>query len=464
MARVAIIGAGGYVFPMQLIGDMLSFPALQDVELSLMDIDLERAERTARATREVITHHGLAATVEVTGDQRAALSGADYVMVTFQVGELDAYEVDVAVPRRYGVDQPVGDTLGPGGVFRFLRSAPVFQRLASDVRELCPEALVLNYANPMAMNCWLLAELGTRIVGLCHSVPETSRMLAWLLDVPTEQLSIRVAGINHQAWFLKLSHGGTDLYPRLCETLNERYVRHQVDPSGLPLYREWGPSIYQGGQERVRTEIFNAFGLFQTESSHHASEYYPYFRKRPDLVNRFIPTRWDYFEVCSAHDESGQTDHLVASLKERLGPPKEYAALIVDAIESGTDRTVYGNVRNGDSVTNLPNAACVEIPCRVGADGLTPEIIGELPPQCAALNMTNINVQQLAVRAVLEQRVDHIYQAVMLDPLTSALLTLDQIRAMVDEMLTAEAHWLPEFAQPSVARSTSAATGVAASR
>jgi alpha-galactosidase len=211
MTKIAIIGAGGYVFPLRLIGDVLSFPELRDIELSLMDIDLDRAERTAGAARDLVAHHGFPTRIETTTDRRHALDGADYVVVTFQVGGLDAYRLDVEIPRRYGLDQTVGDTRGPGGVFRFLRSAPVYRGIAADMRELCPGALLINYANPMAMSCWFLERLGVTVVGLCHSVQNTSRMLARQLDVPYDEVNYLVAGINHQAWFLRFRQGDEDL-------------------------------------------------------------------------------------------------------------------------------------------------------------------------------------------------------------------------------------------------------------
>ena len=232
MAKVAIVGAGGYVFPLRLVGDLLSFPELRGSTLALMDVDAGRLERTAGAVRELVAHHGLATRVEATTDRRRALDGADYVVVTFQVGGLEAYRLDVEIPRRCGVDQTVGDTLGPGGVFRFLRSAPAYAEIAADMGELCPGALLINYANPMAMSCWYLDRLGVRTVGLCHSVQGTSRMLARALEVPYEEVDFRCAGINHQAWFLSFRRGEEDLYPRLRETMARRHLG-RAGASGL---------------------------------------------------------------------------------------------------------------------------------------------------------------------------------------------------------------------------------------
>ena len=450
MAKIAIIGAGGYVFPLRLVGDLLSFPELRDITLSLMDVDPGRAERTAVAARALVAHHGFPTRIETTTDRRQALAGAKYVIVTFQVGGIEAYRLDVTIPRRYGLDQTVGDTLGPGGVFRFLRSAPAYQAIAADMSELCPDALLINYANPMAMNCWLLNRLGVNTVGLCHSVQGTSRMLARHLDVPYGEVRFLAAGINHQAWFTEFRRGDEDLYPRLREVMKQRHLPRR-DASGLAADRgehsdaSRGASVYEGGIERVRTEIMAAFGYFHTESSHHASEYLPYFRKNPELVDDFIRRRWDYYEICAAHDESGRTNKLLDTLKAELTPSVEYGALIVASMETGQPRVIYGNVDNRNLIPNLPANCCVEVPCLVDANGIQPTTVDPLPPQCAAVNRTNINVQGLAVDAVLSENREHVYHAVMLDPLTGAILTLEQIRAMVDELIEAENEWLPEF-------------------
>ncbi len=455
MPKIAIIGAGGVVFPLRLIGDILSLPELRESTLSLMDVDARRNERTAAAARELVAHYNFPTRIEATTDRRQALDGASYVIVTFQVGGLDAYRLDVEIPRKYGIDQPVGDTLGPGGVFRFLRSAPAYTAIAADMRELCPNALLINYANPMAMNCWLLSRLGINTVGLCHSVQGTSHMLARQLGVPYEEVRYLAAGINHQAWFLKFRRGDEDLYPRLRDVMQLRHLPRR-DTAGLAAdfgdhsAPDRGDSVYEGGQERVRTELMAAFGYFHTESSHHASEYVPYFRKNADTIAEFITSRWDYYQVCSAHDEAGSTEDLLARLKAALRPSVEYGATIIHSIETGQPRVIYGNVDNRHLIPNLPEGCCVEVPCLVDGNGLQPTVVGPLPPQCAALNRSNINVQQLAVEAVLAENVEHIYHAVMLDPLTAAQLTLSRIRAMVDELRAAEAAWLPSFAAPAV--------------
>ena len=446
MAKIAIIGAGGYVFPLRLVGDLLSFPALRDATISLMDINPVSLERTAKAVRELVAHHGFATRVESTLDRKEVLQGADYVIVTFQVGGLEAYKLDVQIPRKYGIDQAVGDTLGPGGVFRFLRSASAYQEIASDMLELCPKALLLNYANPMAMNCWLLSRLGIKTIGLCHSVQNTSQMLAAQMGVPYDEVRYVAAGINHQAWFLEFKQGHVDLQPRLRKTMQER---HLAGAKVSGLLQDFGDhsggyqdSNYEGGQERVRSQVMDAFGYFHTESSHHASEYLPYFRKNPEMIQDFIPNRWDYYQICLQHDDVG-LEHLLERLKTKLEPSLEYGARIIHSIETNMPIVVSGNVENRNLIPNLPEGCCVEVPCLVDGNGVQPTAVGMLPPQCAAVNRTNINVQELAVEAFLSSNVEHVYHAIMLDPLTSALLKLEQIQSMVSELLTAQAQWLP---------------------
>ncbi len=448
--KIAIIGAGGIVFPMRLMGDLLSFPSLRNGSYSLMDLSRERAERTASGARELAAHYGFPATITATDNQREALDGADYVIVTFQVGGLDAYQHDVQIPRRYGLDQPVGDTLGPGGVFRFLRSAPAYTSIARDMQELCPAATLINYANPMAMNCWLLSEHGIRTVGLCHSVQGTSRMLARHLGIPIEEITFRVGGINHQAWFTEFRRGDEDLYPRLRTVMANRHLAGTISGSlavdrGDHSEADRGDSDYEGGAEIVRTSLMAAFGYFHTESSHHASEYVPWFRKDAERVDAFIPKRWDYYEISSSRVAEESDRELIDRLKEELTPSLEYGAMIVNAMETGDPVVIHGNVPNDGLIDNLPDGCCVEVACLVDRNGVQPTRFGALPPQCAAVNQLNINVQELAVEAALTGNREHVYHAISLDPLTGALLTLDQIRAMTDEMFAAEAEWLPQF-------------------
>ncbi|RCK71297.1 alpha-galactosidase [Desertihabitans brevis] len=451
---IAIIGAGGFVFPFRLVGDLLSFPALRSARLHLMDIDAGRLAPVAAAARELVDHHGLDATVVETTDLRQALGGADFVIITFQVGGVEAYRHDVEIPRRYGVDQTVGDTLGPGGVFRFLRSVRAYDEIVEAAGELCPDATVINYANPMAMATGYLNARGLRTVGLCHSVQGTTRMLARTLGVPYEEVSYRCAGINHQSWVLEFRRGAEDLYPRLRETM---LVRHRPGRDAGQLRADAGnhsgaaeaASTYEGGNEQVRTALMETFGYFQTESSHHASEYVPWFRKDPAVVADYIPQRWDYYEICAAHDGGGEVQQQLARLKDELAPSVEYGAAIVNAVVTGTPTVVYGNVPNGTGlISNLPPEACVEVPCLVDAGGVQPTAQGALPLQLAALNRSNIAVQTLALQAALEGDREAVLHAVALDPLAGALCTLPQLRAMTEELLQAHAAYLPPALQP----------------
>jgi alpha-galactosidase len=447
MLKIAIIGAGGYVFPLRLIGDVLSFPELRDCTISLMDIEQSRADRTAEAARELIDHYGFSTRIEATDDRRAALADADFVIITYYIGNDETRRIDKEIPLKYGVDQTVGDTIGPGGVLSFMRAAPVYASVVADIRELCPDAQVINYTNPMAMNCWYMSELGVTPVGLCHSVQNTSHMLADQLDVPYEDIQFRVAGINHQAWFLEFRRGDEDLYPRLFEVLGNRfgranqYARMAADSGDHSVHQ--GATVYEGSQERVRTTIMEAFGYFHTESSHHASEYMPYFRKSPELVKEYIPERWPPHPADRVRDIETRTRELVSQFKERLQTSSEYGAYIMHSMVTGQPRVIYGNVPNSGLIPNLPDRCTVEVPCLVDANGVQPTAPGPLPPQCAAVNRTNVNVQELAVQAALTGNREHIYHAIAVDPLSSALLTLEQIRDMTDEMIEAHERWLP---------------------
>jgi alpha-galactosidase len=447
MIKIAIIGAGGYVFPLRLVGDVLSFPELRDSTISLMDIHLDRAERTANAARELINHHGFSTVVEATDDRRKALDGADFVIITFYIGDDETRRLDKEIPLKYGIDQTVGDTIGPGGVMKLLRNAPVYASMVMDIEDFCPDAQVINYANPMAMNCWYMSEVGMTPVGLCHSVQNTSQMLAEQIDVPYEDIQFVVAGINHQAWFLEFRRGTEDLYPRIKQVMGERFgAAHRLagiaDDSGDHSVRQ-GVTTYEGAQERVRTSIMEAFGYFHTESSHHASEYLPYFRKNSTLAQEYIPERWP--KPDQVRDVEARTRELVAQFKERLEPSSEYGAYIMHSMVTGQPRVIYGNVPNHGLIQNLPERCVVEVPCLVDANGVQPTAVGLLPPQCAAVNRTNVSVQELAVEAALTGNREHVYHAIALDPLTSALLTLEQIREMTDEVIEAEREWLMEL-------------------
>lgn len=425
MFKITFIGAGSVVFAKRLVVDILSYPELTDCEIVLMDIDKERLELIYALTQKIVEKLHLPTKVIATLNRREALYGADYVINMIQVGGLEMFEKDVEIPRKYGVDQTVGDTVGPGGVFRGLRTIPVLLDIAKDIEELCPDALFINYSNPMAINCWALNK-ATKIknIGLCHSVQGTAMQLASYINVPYEEISYWVAGINHMAWFLEFKKGKEDLYPKLWEAMQN-------------------PEIYI--KDAIRFEIMKYFGYFVTESSHHMSEYVPYFRKNIQRISELIPERWDYLEIC----KNGWQLYYDRIKREIRGEEPiiiershEYAALIIYAIETGNPCRINGNVNNNSLITNLPNGCCVEVPCLVDKTGIHPCFIGDLPPQLAALNRTNVNVQELAVLGVLEKDLTKIYQAVMLDPLTSAVLEPRDIKRMVDEMLKEESEWI----------------------
>jgi len=331
MTKISIIGAGGYVFPLTLARDICAFPALQDAEISLMDIDEDRLERNAHAIEAMVKHFGLPTRIEATKDRRRSLDGADFVVITFQVGGLEAYALDVEIPREYGVDQPVGDTLGPGGIFRGLRTIEVLKDIADDVAELCPGALVLNYANPMAINTWAAGKLGLNVVGLCHSVQGTSAMLARELGVDIEDCTYRCAGINHQAWFVQFECKGQDMLARIREVMLRRHVTGEDSDKR-------SDNLYDGGQERVRAEILQLCGYFHTESSHHGSEYAPWFRKAPQTVLEYLPRRWDYLDLCRNHDEENYVSRFLEKTEaEGLKAGSEYGAYIIDSMVSSTE-------------------------------------------------------------------------------------------------------------------------------
>ncbi|WP_324717225.1 alpha-glucosidase/alpha-galactosidase [Carboxydochorda subterranea] len=434
MAKVTFIGAGSTVFAKTLMGDLLSFPELDGLELSLMDIDPERLAVTETVARRLAETMGRHLTVTATTDRRRALDGAGYVISMIQVGGYrPATVIDFEIPKKYGLRQTIGDTLGIGGIMRALRTIPVLVDIARDIEELCPQALFINYANPMAMNQWALSRAvpAVRTVGLCHSVQGTARQLAHDLGIPYEELTYLCAGINHMAFYLRLEHNGEDVYPRL---------RRLVDEGRVP---EWN---------RVRYDMMMRLGYFVTESSEHFSEYVPYFirRDRPDLIERYRIPLDEYPRRCEEQIAGWQ--ELRRSLEHGTLPAVylsgEYAPLIIHSMETGTPRTVYANVPNRGLIPNLPDDCVVEVPCLVDRTGVQPTRVGALPVHLAALIQTNVNVQAVAVEAALTGKRDHVVHAAMLDPHTAAELTLDEITAMVDELLDAHRDWLPQFRQP----------------
>ena len=437
MVKIVIIGAGSHVFSRRLITDFLYYPELRNSTITLMDIDKESLALTTAFAKRIIEQHGFKTEIESTLNRREALDGADYVIVSIRVGGFEVNKLDLMIPAKYGVKQGVGDTIGPGGVFYALRHIPVILEICHDMEELCPDALLINYTNPMAMICWAVNDY-TRInsVGLCHSVQGTAAELARYLGAPLEEISYWVAGINHMAWFLELKWRGEDAYPILREKFR--------DPT---LYSK--PDAHWAGADIVRVEIFRAFGYFNTESSQHISEYLPYFRKRPELFKKFKLTSPLEMLERSEKKRMQQEKELRELLTEGKEIPiqhsGEYCSEIIHSMETGIPCRINGNVKNNGLITNLLRGCCVEVPCLIDKSGIHPCYIGDLPPQCAALNRTNINVQELGVKAAVEKDRTLAFQAILVDPLTSAVLTIDETEKMVDEMFRAESEFLKDF-------------------
>jgi alpha-galactosidase len=430
MPKVTFLGAGSTVFAKHLMGDILTFPELAESEFALHDIDADRLR-----TSEIVAHRlnealGGRATITASLDRRAALDGADYAISMIQVGGYKPATVtDFEIPKKYGLRQTIADTLGIGGILRGLRTVPVLLEMCHDMEQLCPEVTFLQYVNPMAINCWAISR-ATKIktVGLCHSVQGTARDLAHDIGVPIQEINYLVAGINHMAFYLKFERNGEDLYPQIRRVLAEDRV-----PS-------WN---------RVRYEMLKRLGYFVTESSEHFSEYVPWFikRDRPDLIDRFNIPLDEYIRRCEeqiAHWDA-QRQALESGAALHVQRSDEYGALIIHSLETGTPRVIYGNVPNDGLIDNLPQGCCVEVPCLVDKNGIQPTKIGALPPHLAALMQTNINVQALTVEAALTGKREHIYHAAMLDPHTAAELDLDQIWALVDDLITAHGDLLPAY-------------------
>ena len=426
MTRIAFVGAGSVEFTKNLLGDLLTFPELADCTIALHDIDRERLETAEAMARWTNTEVGASATFEAHLDRRAALEGADHVINMIQVGGHAATLIDFEVPMRFGLRQTIGDTLGIGGIFRALRTIPVMLGIAQDMLELCPEAWLLNYTNPMAMLCWATYSGSPlrRVVGLCHSVQWTTRELAELLGIPYDEVEYLGAGVNHQAWILRFAHRGADLYPLLDEAIER-------DP---------------GLRRRVRVEMYRRLGYYPTESSEHSAEYLPWFLHSDEMIEQFRVPVNEY--VRRSEENLREYEQMRRTLAEggsfELERSLEYASLIVHSLATGEPRVIYGNVPNDGLISNLPHGACVEVPCLVDGNGVQPTAVGALPPQLAALNRTFLNVCELTVRAALEGSREHVHHAALLDPNTSATLSPEVIGQMVDALIDAHGEALPE--------------------
>ncbi|ELZ27115.1 alpha-galactosidase [Halogeometricum pallidum JCM 14848] len=422
------------VFAKTLVGDLLSFPELSDSEIRLMDVDETRLSKTARVAEAMVENEGLNATIRATTDRREALEDADYVLNMINVGGTEPFENEIRIPEKYGVKQAIGDTIGPGGIFRGLRTIPTMLEMARDIEELCPDALLLNYTNPMSILCEAMFEAtDVETVGLCHSVPHTASAIADYLDVPREELDYWVAGLNHLAWFLELERDGEDLYPALRESMADEDV-----------YR----------RDTVRFEMLRHFGAFVTESSHHMSEYVPYFRTDQSTIDAMRGEGYaermgtaTYLEGWTARSEARDDPEIEADLDDiGVERSEEYASRVIHSIETDTPRRFNLNVSNGtNAIENLPADACVEVPCLVDGTGVRPCSVGELPTELAAFDRRHAAVNGLVVAAALERDREKLHRAVKLDPLTAAACSLDEIHEMTEELLDANAAYLPAF-------------------
>ena len=446
--KITLVGAGSTVFAQNLLGDILSESALADAHVSLHDIDERRLETSRVVAEKTARAVDASPTVEATTDRRRALTDADHVITMFQVGGYEPSTViDFEIPKRYGLRQTIGDTLGIGGIMRGLRTIPVLLDICSDMEDVCPDALLLNYVNPMSMLCWAVSRASSiSTIGLCHSVQGTARQLAGDLDIPFDEMRYRCAGINHMAFYSELERHTPngeviDLYPLLAER-----AKGDIPSRGDPERSDGGS---EGLSDAVRYEVFRRLGRFVTESSEHFAEYVPWFIKegRGDLLDEFGIPLDEYPRRC-VNQIAGWEE-----LRERLEDPdaeltvrrsEEYGAGIIHSTVTGEPRVVYGNVPNRGLIDNLPEGCSVEVPCLVDSDGIHPERIGAIEPHLAALMQTNINVQGLTVEAVLSGRRDHVYHAAMVDPHTAAELDISQIWAMCDDLIEAHGEYIPE--------------------
>jgi len=449
MAKISFLGAGSTVFAKNLIGDILSFPELAESTISLHDIDPERLRTSEIVAHKIAQTLGVQPVIEATLDRRQSLDGSDYAITMFQVGGYEPSTViDFEIPKKYGLEQTIADTLGIGGIMRGLRTIPVVLDMCRDMEELCPDVHLLQYVNPMSMLCTAIARTTSiNTIGLCHSVQHTAEQLAGDIGVPIGEVEYVCAGINHMAFYLefvqKNAAGSRDLYPKIAEIA----AGSEIPNRGHAGRSDGGTT---GLSDAVRYEMFKRLGYFVTESSEHFAEYVPWFIKegRSDLLDQFGVPIDEYPRRCIR--QLGAWEDLRSELEDpnaelTVERSNEYGSGIIHSIETGQPRVVYGNVANDGLIDNLPATACVEVPCLVDDKGVQPTAVGPLPPHLAALMQTNINVQALTVEAALTGNREHVYHAAMLDPHTAAELDLDQIWAMVDELIDAHGDMIPDF-------------------
>ena len=433
MKKIVIIGAGSLVFSSRLTADLLTYPDLADAHFALVDVDAERLDYAGRIVERIFEEGNYgAASWSSHQNRRDALPDADFVISSILVGGYEAIEAEIDIPRKYGVSQAIGDTLTPGGIMRCLRTLPHQVGIAEDMRELCPGAYLLNYTNPMAMLCWGMYEAVPEIslVGLCHSVQGTTAQWAKRLGCDLGDINFQCAGINHQAWITRFEKDGEDLLPRIRALA--------LDPD------TWR-------KDTSRMEYVKHFGYPVTEASGHNSEYSPWFRKNDAMIDRYCPGgSWNgapgFIKELYNRPDWRDTMEKMANWETpvNLNRSVEYGSQIVNAITSGQREIIYGNVRNDGLIDNLPDGACVEVPCLVDKNGIQPLKVGALPEHLAAINRNQINVQRLAVMAARQGDPEMVFQAMCMDPLTASILTLDEIRAMTRELLEAHRQLLPE--------------------
>ena len=439
MPKIAFIGAGSLGFTRGLVRDLLTFPELADSTIALMDVDRERLEFAEIAVKRIVAAGQYPAKVRATMNRRTALKDADAVLCTILAGRVNVWKHDILIPKQYGVDTCVGDTRGPSGIFRALRTVPVMLGICRDMERVCPDATLLNYTNPMAMLCRAMqGETSVKSTGLCHSVQGTARMLANWIGAKMEDVTYVCGGLNHMAWYLQYEVQGKDAYPRIRRAVAK-------------------PEIYR--KEKVRNELFKALGYYPTESSGHHSEYNPWFRKRPDLIKKYCAPHkysdWnpgEYAYILKAYADKEKTwkretrQWLASDEVIDLKRGHEYAASIINALHGDHAPFEFnGNVRNFHYIDNLPYGCCVEIPIYVDKGGLHPIRVGPLPASVAMLTGLTAQIEELAVHGAIHGDPTAVYQAVAHDPLTSAVLSLAEIKKMVGEMFKASKAWLPQF-------------------
>jgi alpha-galactosidase len=431
MSKITFMGAGSTVFAKNVLGDSMLTPALQGFEIALFDIDLGRLKDSENMLNNLKSSSNSTCVIKSYTDRKEALRNAKYVVNAIQVGGYDPCTItDFEIPKKYGLRQTIADTIGIGGLFRSLRTIPVMLDFARDMREVCPNAWFLNYTNPMAvLTNTMITHGGIQTVGLCHSVQTCVSDLFDNLGMETAGVQSKIAGINHMAWLLEVQKDGVDIYPEIKRRAKEKQQEKHED--------------------MVRLEMMLRFGYYITESSEHNAEYHPYFIKKnyPELIDRYNIPLDEYPRRCVSQIERWNTmrEEIVNNQNLQHDRSHEYASYIFEAMETNQPFKIGGNVMNHGLITNLPREACVEVPCLVDSSGVSPTYIGDLPPQLAALNRTNINTQLLTIEAAVTGKKEHIYHAAMLDPHTAAECSMDDIIAMCDELIEAHGEWLPKF-------------------